>query len=145
MYTIWPKDCGHLTIKPICAWKTTSSRFRPLSCYNNLHTFGKAFRSCDVAVGICSFSHKSITKIRVVFLQTKRPGVQLTIQFILKVLIWVEVRVLCRTLEFFQSTLGNPCIHGPAKTCLNPLLPINANCNVAVYIDFQYHCVPLNI
>ncbi|MCJ8730323.1 hypothetical protein PDJAM_G00183060 [Pangasius djambal] len=34
------------------------------------------------------------------------------LRFIPKVLSGVEVRALCRTLEFFHSSLGKPCLHG---------------------------------
>ncbi|MCJ8738048.1 hypothetical protein PDJAM_G00031240 [Pangasius djambal] len=41
-----------------------------------------------------------------------RSGVQSVFQFIPKVFSGVEVRALCRTLEFFHSNLHTPCLHG---------------------------------
>ncbi|MCI4395832.1 hypothetical protein PGIGA_G00196580 [Pangasianodon gigas] len=42
----------------------------------------------------------------------RRSGVQSVFQFIPKVFSGVEVRALCRTLEFFHSNLHTPCLHG---------------------------------
>ncbi|MCI4392233.1 hypothetical protein PGIGA_G00143630 [Pangasianodon gigas] len=42
----------------------------------------------------------------------RRSGVQSVFQFIPKVFSGVEVRTLCRTLEFFHSNLHTPCLHG---------------------------------
>ncbi|MCI4383748.1 hypothetical protein PGIGA_G00030000 [Pangasianodon gigas] len=42
----------------------------------------------------------------------RRSGVQSVFQFIPKVFSGVEVRALCRTLEFFHSNLNTPCLHG---------------------------------
>ncbi|MCJ8737963.1 hypothetical protein PDJAM_G00030110 [Pangasius djambal] len=42
----------------------------------------------------------------------RRSGVQSVFQFIPKVFSGVEVRALCRTLEFFHSSLHTPCLHG---------------------------------
>lgn len=45
---------------------------------------------------------------------------------------WIKVRVLC---EFFNSNFANPCLHVCAqehchgRTCLNPLDPIQGNCD----------------
>ncbi|MCI4382982.1 hypothetical protein PGIGA_G00021130 [Pangasianodon gigas] len=41
----------------------------------------------------------------------RRSGVQSVFQFIPKVFSGVEVRALCRTLEFFHSNLNTPCLH----------------------------------
>ncbi|MCI4389931.1 hypothetical protein PGIGA_G00116720 [Pangasianodon gigas] len=43
---------------------------------------------------------------------SRRSGVQSVFQFIPKVFSGVEVRALCRTLEFFHSNLHTPCLHG---------------------------------
>ncbi|MCI4377832.1 hypothetical protein PGIGA_G00208400 [Pangasianodon gigas] len=43
---------------------------------------------------------------------SRRSGVQSVFQFIPKVFSGVEVRALCRTLEFFHSNLNTPCLHG---------------------------------
>ncbi|MCJ8742121.1 hypothetical protein PDJAM_G00078520 [Pangasius djambal] len=43
---------------------------------------------------------------------SRRSGVQSVLQFIPKVFSGVEVRALCRTLEFFHSNLHTPCLHG---------------------------------
>ncbi|MCJ8737978.1 hypothetical protein PDJAM_G00030230 [Pangasius djambal] len=42
----------------------------------------------------------------------RRSGVQSVFQFIPKVFSGVEVRALCRTLEFFHSNLHTPRLHG---------------------------------
>ncbi|MCJ8743438.1 hypothetical protein PDJAM_G00094030 [Pangasius djambal] len=43
---------------------------------------------------------------------SRRSGVQSVFQFIPKVFSGVEVRALCRTLEFFHSNLHTPRLHG---------------------------------
>lgn len=58
-------------------------------------------RSLCVVVWICPFSRKSISEVRH-WCQMRRCGAQWSFQFIPKVFCAVEVRALCRSLEFFQ-------------------------------------------
>lgn len=64
-------------------------------------------RNWSVAVEICSFRHKSIREL------TRRPEAQSVLQLIPKMFNGIEVKALCRSLEFFHTNLGKPSLHGP--------------------------------
>lgn len=62
-------------------------------------------------------------------------------QFILRVFSVVEIRALCRSLEFFHSNLGKPCFHEfmlytGVMLCwyiLNPLVIVKGKLNATAY------------
>lgn len=89
----------------------------------------------NIALGICPFSHKG--KVRH-WCWVRWPVVQSTFQFIPVVISRVEVRALCKPLEFFCSNLSKPCLHDLLcahghchdGTCLGLLHPLSWHCNV---------------
>ncbi|MCJ8748244.1 hypothetical protein PDJAM_G00162700, partial [Pangasius djambal] len=81
---------------------------------NKLHSSGKLSTRCwRVAVGICVHSAtRALVRSGADVGMSRMSGVQSVFQFIPKVFSGVEVRALCRTLEFFHSNLHTPCLHG---------------------------------
>lgn len=122
----WVNNHSRENIKPISACWTFCSRF-------NLHSSGEALHEIleRVCGDLCSFSHKSISDIRH-WCQSRRPCVQPAFQFSPKMCSGLEVRALCRTLEFFHTNLGKPCLHGSrfvhrALSCWNRLGPFHSS------------------
>ena len=81
--------------------------------------------------GLLLFSHKSISEVGH-WCWVIRPGSQLVFQFIPKVFDGVEVRALCRPVEFFHTELNKPFLYGPrfghgALSCWNRKGP-SPNC-----------------
>lgn len=58
----------------------------------------------------CMQLHRSISEIRY-WCQLRSLGLQSVFQLIPKVISGVEVKPLCRTLEFFHSSLEKSCLH----------------------------------
>jgi hypothetical protein len=89
------------------------------------------------------FSQKSINEVRH-WGWAIRPGSQSVFQLIPKVLDGVEVRPVCRQVEFFHTDLDKPFLYGPrfvhgGLPCWNRKGPSSKCCHKAGSTESAYH------
>lgn len=97
---------------------------------------------------LCSCSHMIFNEVRH-WCQVRRFAVQSLFQFIPKVFIWVENRVLRRLFQFIHINHGKTWLNGAhfvhcytlchyhARTDLGLLVSVKGSCNTATYNDIK--------
>lgn len=108
IYAIWPNICGpsHLDVLV----KYPISKQWPLIWswpnYSSLHSSAYAFHNILECIcrNLCLLSQKNIGKVGY-WCWMNRPSLQLAFKFIQKMFIRIEVRALCRPLEFLHTKL----------------------------------------